>query len=96
MDHAAHPDAVRRRHLLTLLIPQLTRRLIDDWLVPRIIEPGPVALLLAAMAATYVLRAGVMVFRNRGVARLSAGLVSDLRSASLRQRPRHVAALHRR
>ena len=68
-------------NLLTLLIPQLTRRLIDDWLVPRSIEPGPVALLLAAMAATYVLRAGVMVFRNRGVARLSAGLVSDLRSA---------------
>ena len=68
-------------NLLTLLLPQLTRVLIDDWLVPRTIRPGPVALLLAAMAGSYVLRAGILVLRNRGVARLSAGLVYDLRQA---------------
>ena len=68
-------------NLLTLLLPQLTRVLIDDWLVPRSIQPGPVALLLAAMAASYVLRAGILVLRNRGVARLSAALVFDLRQA---------------
>ena len=68
-------------NLLTLLLPQLTRVLIDDWLVPRTVEPGPVALLLAAMAASYVLRAGILVLRNRGVARLSAGLVHHLRQA---------------
>ena len=68
-------------NLLTLLLPQLTRVLIDDWLVPRNVEPGPVALLLAAMAGSYVLRAGILVLRNRGVARLSAGLVYDLRQA---------------
>ena len=55
--------------------------LIDDWLVPRNIQPGPVAWLLAAMAGSYVLRAGILVLRNRGVARLSAGLVYDLRQA---------------
>ena len=68
-------------NLLTLLLPQLTRVLIDDWLVPRTIEPGPVAWLLAAMAGSYVLRAGILMLRNRGVARLSAGLVYDLRQA---------------
>ena len=68
-------------NLLTLLLPQLTRVLIDDWLVPRNVQPGPVAWLLTAMAASYVLRAGILVLRNRGVARLSAGLVYDLRQA---------------
>ena len=68
-------------NLLTLLLPQLTRVLIDDWLVPRSIQPGPVAWLLAAMAGSYVLRAGILVLRNRGVARLSAALVYDLRQA---------------
>ena len=68
-------------NLLTLLLPQLTRVLIDDWLVPRNVQPGPVALLLAAMAASYVLRTGILVLRNRGVARLSAALVFDLRQA---------------
>ena len=66
---------------ITLLIPQLSRVLIDRWLVPRTIEPGPVALLLGAMAAAYVLRAGVAILRNRGVARLSSRLVYELRSA---------------
>ncbi len=66
---------------VTLLIPQLTRMLIDHWLVPGTIEPGPVALLLGAMAGAYVLRAGVTILRNRGVARLSSGLVFHLRSA---------------
>ena len=68
-------------NLLTLLIPQLTRILIDRTLVPRTMEPGPVALLLAAMAAAYVLRTGIAILRNRGVARLSSRLVHDLRSA---------------
>ena len=68
-------------NLLTLLIPQLTRILIDRSLVPRIIEPGPVALLLGAMAAAYVLRTGIAILRNRAVARLSSRLVYDLRTA---------------
>ena len=68
-------------NVLTLLIPQLTRILIDGSLVPRTIEPGPVALLLAAMAAAYVLRTGFTILRNRAVARLSSRLVSDLRTA---------------
>lgn len=67
--------------LLRLLIPQLTRILLDDWLVPRTVEAGPVALLLGAMAATYVLHSVVLILRNRSVARLSAGLVHDLRHA---------------
>ena len=66
-------------NLLTLAIPQLTRVLIDDWLLPRAIRTGPVVMLLAAMAGCYVLRAGILMLRNRGVARLSAGLVYDLR-----------------
>lgn len=68
-------------NLLTLLIPQLTRLLIDRALVPRTIEPGPVAQLLGAMAAAYVLRAGITILRNRGVARLSSRVVYDLRTA---------------
>lgn len=68
-------------NLLALAIPQLTRVLLDDWLVPRTIQPAPVAGLLAAMAGCYVLRAAILVLRNRGVARLSAGLVYDLRRA---------------
>ena len=68
-------------NLLTLLIPQLTRILIDRTLVPRTMAPGPVALLLATMAAAYVLRTGITILRNRGVARLSSRLVHDLRSA---------------
>ena len=68
-------------NLLTLLIPQLTRVLIDRALVPRTIEPGPVALLLGAMAAAYVLRTGLTILRNRSVARLSSRLVFDLRTA---------------
>ena len=68
-------------NLLTLLIPLLTRILIDRTLVPRTMEPGPVALLLSAMAAAYVLRTGIAILRNRGVARLSSRLVHDLRSA---------------
>lgn len=68
-------------NLLALAIPQLTRVLLDDWLVPRTVRPAPVAWLLAAMAACYVLRAAILVLRNRGVARLSAGLVYDLRRA---------------
>ena len=68
-------------NLLALAIPQLTRVLLDDWLVPRTVRPAPVAWLLAAMAGCYVLRAAILVLRNRGVARLSAGLVYDLRRA---------------
>ena len=77
-------------NLLTLLIPQLMRILIDDWLVPRAIEPAPVLGLLGAMAATYVLHALVVVGRNRTVARLSADLIHDLRQAmfaALQQMP---------
>ena len=68
-------------NVLTLLIPQLTRILVDRVLVPRTVETGLVALLLGAMAAAYVLRAGVTVLRNRAVARLSSRLVYDLRAA---------------
>jgi len=67
-------------NVLTLLIPQLTRILIDGSLVPRTIDPGPVALLLGAMATAYVLRTGVTILRNRAVARLSSRLVYDLRT----------------
>ena len=68
-------------NLLTLLIPQLTRVLIDSALVPRTIEPRPVALLLGAMATAYVLRTGITILRNRAVARLSSRLVYDLRTS---------------
>ena len=68
-------------NVLTLLIPQLTRILVDGALVPRTVEAGPVALLLGAMAVAYVLRAGITVLRNRAVARLSSRLVYDLRTA---------------
>ena len=82
-------------NLLTLLIPQLMRILIDDWLVPRTIESAPVLGLLGAMAATYVLHALVVVGRNRTVARLSADLIHDLRQAvfaSLQRMPlRYIA-----
>ena len=67
-------------NMLTLLIPQLTRILVDGSLVPRTVEPGPVALLLGAMAAAYVLRTGITILRNRAVARLSSRLVYDLRT----------------
>ena len=67
-------------NVLTLLIPQLTRILVDGSLVPRTVEPGPVALLLGAMAGAYVLRTGITILRNRAVARLSSRLVYDLRT----------------
>ena len=82
-------------NLLTLLIPQLVRILIDDWLVPRNIEPVPVTGLLGAMAGTYILHTLVVIGRNRTVARLSADLIHDLRQAvfaSLQRMPlRYVA-----
>ena len=82
-------------NLLTLLIPQLMRILIDDWLVPRNIEPTPVIGLIGAMAGTYILRTLVVIGRNRTVARLSADLNHDLRQAvftALQQMPlRYIA-----
>ena len=82
-------------NLFTLLIPQLMRILIDDWLVPRNIEPVPVIGLLGTMAGTYVLHTLVVIGRNRTVARLSADLIHDLRQAvfaSLQRMPlRYVA-----
>ena len=59
-------------NVLTLLIPQFIRILIDDWLVPRNIELVPVLGLIGAMAGTYILRTLVVIGRNRTVARLSA------------------------
>ena len=82
-------------NLLTLLIPQLMRILIDDRLVPRNLEPTPVLGLLGAMAGTYVLHTLVVIGRNRTVARLSADLIHDLRQAvfaSLQRMPlRYIA-----
>ena len=82
-------------NLLTLLIPQLMRILIDGWLVPRNLEPAPVLGLLGAMAGTYVLHTLVVIGRNRTVARLSADLIHDLRQAvfaSLQRMPlRYIA-----
>ena len=82
-------------NLLTLLIPQLMRILIDDWLVHRAFEPVPVLGLLGAMAGTYILHALVVIGRNRTVARLSADLIHDLRQAvfaSLQRMPlRYIA-----
>ncbi len=48
-------------NLLTLLVPQLTRILIDDWLMLRKIEPVPLTLLIGAMALAYVLHSGILV-----------------------------------
>jgi ATP-binding cassette, subfamily B, bacterial len=68
-------------NLLLLLIPQLTRILLDDWLIPDRFVARPIALLIGAMAVANVVRAGVVILRNRGIARLSAGLVYDLRAS---------------
>ena len=80
-------------NLLTLLIPQLMRILIDDWLVHR--TSDPVFGLLGAMAGTYILHALVTIWRNRTVASLSANLIHDLRQAvfaSLQRMPlRYIA-----
>ena len=67
-------------NLLLLAVPQLTRVLIDNWLVQGVIKLRPVATIVGAMASVYVLRSATVVLRNRSVARLGSRLVYDLRS----------------
>ena len=66
--------------LLSLLPPQLTRVLIDDYLVPRRPELLPILALIGALALTYGLNALTDALRGRAMAQLSNALARDLRS----------------
>ena len=66
--------------LLSLLPPQLTRVLIDDYLVPRRPELLPILALIGALALTYGLNALADALRGRAMAQLSNALARDLRS----------------
>lgn len=65
--------------LLALLPPQLTRVLIDDYLVPRRADLVPILALIGTLAATYGLSALADALRGRAMAQLSNALARDLR-----------------
>ena len=65
--------------LLSLLPPQLTRVLIDDYLVPRHAALLPILALIGALAVTYGLTALSDALRGRAMAQLSNALARDLR-----------------
>ena len=65
--------------LLSLLPPQLTRVLIDDYLVPRNAALLPILALIGALAVTYGLTALSDALRGRAMAQLSNALARDLR-----------------
>ena len=65
--------------LLSLLPPQFTRVLIDDYLVPRRGDLLPILALIGALAVTYALTALADALRGRAMAQLSNALARDLR-----------------
>lgn len=64
-----------------LTAPQLTRILIDRFIVPQHFETGPLLALLAVLGSTYVVRNGSTILRNRATARFGAGIAAGLRAA---------------
>ena len=65
--------------LLTLLPPELTRILIDDYLTPRRAELGAVLALAGALALAYGGSALLDALRRRATAQVATGLSGDLR-----------------
>ena len=64
-----------------LAAPQLTRILIDGYIVPGRLHAGAILGLLALIGASYALRSGSTVVRNRATARFGAGIAANLRAA---------------
>ena len=64
-----------------LAVPQLTRILIDRFIVPGRFAGGPILGLLALIGAVYALRNLSTIWRNRATARFGAGIAARLREA---------------
>ena len=64
-----------------LTAPQLTRILIDRFIVPGRFDSGAILGLLALIGASYALRSGSTIVRNRATARFGAGIAARLRAA---------------
>ena len=64
-----------------LTVPQLTRILIDRFIVPGRFDIGPILGLVALIGASYAVRSGSAIARNRATSRFAAGIAANLRAA---------------
>ena len=64
-----------------LTTPQLTRILIDRFIVPGRFDIGAILGILALIGASFAVRSGSTAVRNRATARFGAGIAANLRAA---------------
>ena len=72
---------MRRWTARALTAPRLTRILIDRFIVPGRFDLGLILGLLALIGASYAVRSGSTIVRNRATARFGAGIAASLRAA---------------